>query len=79
MRGKARGNYTELNEITTDKNVSMPESAKPEKAAMKEAPEDITKKLAQFRKWMKHKRYSESTVNTYADAVSTAAAVTSKA
>jgi len=39
------------------------------KADKKEIPEHIAEKLCSFRKWMKHKRYSESTINTYTDAV----------
>ncbi|HDQ46020.1 MAG TPA: hypothetical protein ENN17_11080 [bacterium] len=35
---------------------------------MVEAPEYIAEKLNRFRKWMKHKRYAESTINTYTDA-----------
>ena len=69
MNGKAGVDCTGWNELRPEEKTARPESPKLEKTAMKEAPENITLKLTQFRKWMKHKRYSESTVNTYADAV----------
>jgi integrase/recombinase XerD len=41
----------------------------PEKSSYKEAiPEDIQQGLQQLKIWMKHKRYSESTIKTYLDA-----------
>ena len=69
MNGKAGVDCTGWNELRPEEKTARPESPKLEKTAMKEAPENITLKLTQFRKWMKHKRYSESTINTYADAV----------
>jgi integrase/recombinase XerD len=69
MKGKAWIDYSGLKESNHPKEPVSPEHKKPEKKAFKEAPEHIKDKLTQFRKWMTHKRYSESTINTYADAV----------
>lgn len=64
MKGRAWVDYTALKGKSIDQKTTMAESAKPEKIEKKEVPENITAKLTQFRKWMKHKRYSESTVKT---------------
>lgn len=69
MKGKAWVDYSGLREKKRVEQTNVIELSKPEKKAVKEVPAHIAEKLSQFRKWMKHKRYSESTINTYADAV----------
>ena len=69
MKGKAWVDYGGMREKGQNEKPKDIEQQKPEKKAVKEVPAHISEKLTQFRKWMKHRRYSESTINTYADAV----------
>ena len=69
MKGKAWVDYSGMREKGQNENPKVIEQQKPEKKAVKEVSAHISEKLTQFRKWMKHKRYSESTINTYADSV----------
>jgi len=69
MKGKAWVDYGRMTERSQFENPKTSEQEKPEKKTVKEVPEHIAEKLVQFRKWMNHKRYSESTINTYTDAV----------
>lgn len=39
------------------------------KLEKKEIPEELNKQISDFRKWMEHKRYGESTICTYTEAV----------
>jgi len=69
MKGVSWVDYSRLRENKqTEKPIEITQE-KPEKKTLMEVPVHIAVKLAQFRKWMKHRRYSESTINTYTDAV----------
>ena len=41
------------------------------KLQKKEIPEELNKQISEFRKWLEHKRYSESTIKTYTESVKT--------
>jgi len=69
MKGKVWVDYGGMKEKSHTEKPKDIEQQKPEKKEAKEVPAHISEKLMQFRKWMKHRRYSESTINTYADAV----------
>lgn len=69
MKGKAWVDYSRLKEKSNTEKPKVFEQPKQEKKVSDKVPDHIAEKLSQFRKWMKHRRYSESTINTYADAV----------
>ncbi len=69
MKGRARVDYSGLKEKSLTEKSKVFEQPKLERKVPDKVPDHIAEKLSQFRKWMKHRRYSESTINTYADAV----------
>lgn len=69
MKGKAWVDYSGMKEKSHTEKPKVFEQRKQEKKVPDKVPDYIAEKLSQFRKWMKHRRYSESTINTYADAV----------
>jgi len=69
MKGVAWVDYSGLREKKQTEKPKVITQEKPVKKTLSEVPVHIAIKLAQFRMWMKHRRYSESTINTYTDAV----------
>lgn len=69
MKGLAFVDYSGLNQAKTESKTADIDSKKANDKPVKEVPKNIADKLSQFQKWLKHKRYSESTINTYTDAV----------
>lgn len=64
--------FKDIVDLETDKEVSVDQSAlKPEEKKAAELNEETLQKLEQFKYWMRSRRYSESTIGTYTDALRT--------
>jgi len=59
----------EINQGVNNEKITNIKSLTELKTEKKEIPEEINLHIGDFRKWMEHKRYSASTIDTYTEAV----------
>lgn len=61
MNGFAKVDYADIKKSINEIKTDVPKNNKPE------MPVHIAEKIEKFKIWLKHKRYSESTIDTYTD------------
>jgi len=69
MRGKAWIDYSKLKNTEKEHSRTKEQRSSTKKDTTIELSQNLTTKLCEYKKWLKHKRYSESTINTYTEAI----------